>query len=50
MGECVAVVAVEIDKSAYFGEGEWEVCSFSVMDRPITYWRSGSVDSMSAQS
>lgn len=22
MGECVAVVAVEIDKSAYFGEGE----------------------------
>ena len=24
MGERVAVVAVEIDKSAYFGKGEWD--------------------------
>jgi hypothetical protein len=27
MGERVAAVAVEIDKSAYFGEGEWDQAS-----------------------
>ena len=27
LGERVAVVAVEIDKSAYFGEGEWDQAS-----------------------